>query len=701
MIEAELEREKPIKDKELRDNSQDGNSNKNKEDNVKLQTLYSLRNNFTIIGVTGKHGGGSSGVAKLLSNSNLLEDSKTNLTSLNPNNPEDIKVQIAYNFLAFGNNFKKYEVIDYKFVLLMHLFHESILLTTNEDKNIWKDQAIKKIIEFICQNGKTGAFAQQFENRFKGDDDFSNFKRILSDKGKSWFDALSTINEELNSYLRKNKTNEILYKFYFKFFKGFSEVIFEELFKVCPTKRSRLLHDLGNNLRLYGTVENVDRTDNDTTHIYKVAESINYLIKSHKSHNKETKIVIDSLKNSLELMYFKEKFSAFYMLSVNKDEDDRRKYISTKFNNNEEDEHFKQTYFLGEAEYSGSDFSKGKFAYPDIENCIQKSEYHIYFTDIAKVQKQIIKLLALIEQPGIITPTSAERCMQIAMNAKLNSGCISRQVGAVITDKDYVIKAVGWNDVAKNQLACKLRNADDLVNERNKDHFSDFEISGDVVTGKDKQKFLKLFSEDISQINQQDLGGRNCSFCFKTHLNVYEGEKNQVHTRSLHAEENAMMQIAKNGGEGLKGGILFTTASPCELCSKKAYQLGITKIYYVDPYPGIATKHILKSGVDEDKDPTLELFKGAIGNTFHKLYDSFLPYKDELAIRTGVKPTSPPVTEIASVKAILDRNLGADAKDSFSKFMKDRSDNMDGVLELIKMGLQKIEENRKDDVAGS
>ncbi|MNT22021.1 Cytidine and deoxycytidylate deaminase zinc-binding region [compost metagenome] len=169
-----------------------------------------------------------------------------------------------------------------------------------------------------------------------------------------------------------------------------------------------------------------------------------------------------------------------------------------------------------------------------------------------------------------------------------------------------------------------------------------------------------------------------------------------MHTRSLHAEENAMMQIAKNGGEGLKGGILFTTASPCELCSKKAYQLGITKIYYVDPYPGIATKHILKSGVDEKKDPNLELFKGAIGNTFHKLYDSFLPYKDELAIRTGVKPTSPPVTEIASVKAILDRNLSAESKDSFNEFMKDKSDNMEGVLELIKIGLQTIKENDKN-----
>ncbi|MEZ7526572.1 hypothetical protein [Cloacibacterium normanense] len=696
MNSSKSEKENPLNNEKLQNDPQNENNINNVEDKGKLQTLYSLRNNFTIIGVTGKHGGGSSAVAKLLSNPKLIEDSKTNLSTLNPNNPEDIKVKISYDFLAFGNNFKKYEVIDYKSVLLLHLFHESILLTTNEDKNIWKDKAIEKIIEFICQNGKTGAFAQHFINRFDSNDDFTKLKKILSDKGKGWFDALSNINGELNIYLKKNKTDKILYKFYFKFFKNFSDIIFDELFNVCPTKRSRLLHDLGNNLRLYGTVENLDLKDSDTTHIYKVAESINYLIKSHKSHNKETKIVIDSLKNSLELMYFKEKFAAFYMLSVNKDENERKKYIARKFGDNQEDNHFKETFILGEAEYSGSDFSKGKFAYPDIENCIQKSEYHINYTSDSEVQKQIIKLLALIEQPGIITPTSAERCMQIAMNAKLNSGCISRQVGAVITDKDYVIKAVGWNDVAKNQLPCKLRNAEDLVNAKNNDHFSDFEISGEVVTGKKNQMFFKLFSNDISQIDHKDLGGRNCSFCFKTHLNTYEGEKNQVHTRSLHAEENAMMQIAKNGGEGLKDGILFTTASPCELCSKKAYQLGITKIYYVDPYPGIATKHILKSGVDAKNDPKLELFKGAIGKTFHKLYDSFLPYKDELVIRTGVKPTSPPITEVASVKTILDRNLNGETKEIFNEFMKDKSENMDGVLQLIEIGLKTLKENNKD-----
>ena len=109
--------------------------------------------------------------------------------------------------------------------------------------------------------------------------------------------------------------------------------------------------------------------------------------------------------------------------------------------------------------------------------------------------------------------------------------------------------------------------------------------------------------------------------------NEIDGEKNQVHTRSLHAEENAFLQISKHGGMKLRNGILFTTASPCELCSKKAYQLGISKIVFIDPYPGIATRHTLLVGRNS---PELQLYRGAVGRAYHQLYQPIMPYKDEL-----------------------------------------------------------------------
>ena len=75
---------------------------------------------------------------------------------------------------------------------------------------------------------------------------------------------------------------------------------------------------------------------------------------------------------------------------------------------------------------------------------------------------------------------------------------------------------------------------------------------------------------------------------------------------------------------------MFTTASPCELCAKKAYQLGMTKIFYIDPYPGISMDHILASGAEKQR-PEMVLFTGAIGRAFHNLYTPIAPYKDELS----------------------------------------------------------------------
>lgn len=123
------------------------------------------------------------------------------------------------------------------------------------------------------------------------------------------------------------------------------------------------------------------------------------------------------------------------------------------------------------------------------------------------------------------------------------------------------------------------------------------------------------------------LEGHNISYCFKDLKNEVDFKGNQVHTRSLHAEENAFLQLTKYGSAGIEGGKLYTTASPCELCAKKAYQLGMADVIFIDPYPGIAKDHILNIG---DNVPNLVQFRGAIGRAYHRLYEQVLPLKDEL-----------------------------------------------------------------------
>ncbi|HFD1372059.1 TPA: deoxycytidylate deaminase, partial [Klebsiella quasipneumoniae] len=108
--------------------------------------------------------------------------------------------------------------------------------------------------------------------------------------------------------------------------------------------------------------------------------------------------------------------------------------------------------------------------------------------------------------------------------------------------------------------------------------------------------------------------------------NSIDNKSNQVHTRALHAEENAFLQLVKYGGVGIIGGKLYTTASPCELCAKKAYQLGISEVIFIDPYPGITQEHIISIG---STPPKLVQFRGAIGKAYHRLYEQVIPIKDE------------------------------------------------------------------------
>ena len=584
---------------------------------IDLSKIYELRKSFTIIGLTGRTGAGCSDVAKLLEDGFNQEYYKKPTST--PKNNTDRKYKIVYNYAK--DNFNGYYLIEYKHVLSLFIFNLEI------------EEIQDYITRFIKQN--------------------KNFY----DKLKTCFNQIHPELSEISLLEPNNIDDDEIIKLYTIFksdkFRKCSNNLHESLNKVSPVIRIKILQELSNNIRNGGCATCGD--SNGMVTVYNIVTVINKLIKGHKRENNICKVVIDSLRNPLEIMYLKERYSAFYMMAVNRNEIDLDAKLYGKLNNKKL---FKEIKEIDKIEYKGG--SDTEFYKQNVSECIQKADIHISYLsenqakDFNKgnitngnntspkfsVYSQILKFVSLIEQPGIITPSPEERSMQIAYTAKYNSGCISRQVGAVITDENYSIKAVGWNNTPEGQTPCLLRNANDLIEGKDQTAFSDYE--------KTNKEFNQLFTKKYKKINNKNLKGRNVSFCFKCIQNSIKEGKNQVHTRSLHAEESAFLQITKYGGQGIKGGKLFTTASPCELCSKKAYQLGISVIYYIDPYPGIATDHILYSG---NKPKELRLFHGAIGSAYHKLYSPFMAYKDELSLLTGVE-----IKDYASkIKAELDQ----------------------------------------------
>lgn len=408
---------------------------------------------------------------------------------------------------------------------------------------------------------------------------------------------------------------------------------------------TKILQQVGDNLRKSGNPFSSAHIPNQFYQLpQRIAQLVDLIRHIQNSKEQPAYIVLDALRNPFELLYFRERFAAFYVFAVSSPDEDRKSRLTVRKNYSSKaiDELDAKEYPERGGPLSGYE----AFTSQNIQSCLEKSDIYLTNTgyvptnqevDTLKLALQLIKYFALILHPGLVTPTQGERCMQIAFAVRANSGCISRQVGAVITDEHYSIKAVGWNDVPSGQVPCQLRRATDLLNGLDKEAFSDYENRD--------TKFKNQLNTSYKKYSLVDASGRSSAFCFKTEYNTLIKEKNQVHTRSLHAEENAFLQIVKQGGQGISGGKLYTTASPCELCAKKAFQLGIKYIYYIDPYPGISLTHILAAG-ESNVRPIVELYQGAVGTAYHRLFDPILTFKDELrALMEGKENKIP--TEIA------------------------------------------------------
>lgn len=557
-----------------------------------LKQVFSHRSAFFVIGLTGRTGSGCTTAADLLS-SPRFDDIELPEIPNPPKSQEDRKDRIVREWLK--DNWIPFKKIQVSQVILLLAISDAdrfidILLSLDPDVDVGSVRRIIEPVESVCQK----CISVLSNIRECTDADACTCYDFL-------FDGLSQLSESIKSELNKNEK-----KYY------------TPVFQI-----------LGDNVRKSGSPLS---SEIEPSRLLSLPETISRIIKLARLRNKiknetDNYYVIDALRHPFEIRYLRERISPFYAMAITTDDFDRKIRL-TQLNFSIAD-----ITRLDEKEYPSEIKDKKRrptgyaaFVTQNIQACLEISDTYISNLGRPEVKEtramasQVIRYVALMQRPGMITPTSMERCMHAALSAKINSGCISRQVGAVITDSNYSIKAVGWNDVPKGQVPCLLRNTYFAVTKRmDGKAYSKYEQTEDFV------KELKKSS--LGRIQKSYLNGRNITYCFKTTYNTIKGDNNQVHTRALHAEENAFLQIVKYGGQGIEGGFLFTTASPCELCAKKAYQLGIRRIFFIDPYPGISNDHILSVG---EQPPEVILFSGAIGRAYHNLYEPIMPYKDEL-----------------------------------------------------------------------
>jgi len=583
--------------------------------------IEKLRGEFIIIGLTGAVGSGCSETANFLSQTNIkfkkifnCQMKKKEELIKNYDNLEPYRLKALMWF------YSKYDWKPFKIIkvsnILFSIFLDNVIKKLKINEEVKYQDLINKLEK---EDLKININDEEIKVRkiFK---DLKNLKNInMKDlsliKEIKDYNSLKQINKKLDKidYFIKHfieKNNE-----FFKIFQYFGKKIRE------GTSKKDLLYI---NLKTYGI--------KDIPSVFIIPKIIERIIKLMKEENKKNQFfIIDSLRNIYEIEFFKHKYSAFFLFSILANETYRKERILNNFK-------------LGLSEYEK--IKKFETDTQKINECIGRGDIFINndfnspYKD--KLYYQLLKYIAIIRKPGLFTPTTDERFMQVALTARYNSGCISRQVGAVVVGDDGYIRGFGWNDVPENHIPCTYRTLNELLSCNDEIMFSEYERS---------EKFIK-FVENNYKIKNPDM-----PFCFKDIQNKKELEKqkteiikdkdldftkkdinkilnkikckNPTRERALHAEENAFLQIAKIGGISVRNGTLYTTDSPCQLCSKKSMQLKIKRIVYIDAYPDISTTHTLKSGPKEEQ-PKFEIFKGASRKAYFKLYTPIIGKKEEI-----------------------------------------------------------------------
>lgn len=563
-----------------------------------ISKIYHEREKFMIIGLTGRTGSGCTTAANVLESStpefpllaNFEYKGEQFYQGLDSRRYEILSKYASEKFKSFIS-IKVSDLISSYLLLLTA--DEMIEFAFSQDPRINKDH-----LEKVVRHGK-------FSNNYI----IHKFINILQE--------LLLHNEHPNLEIAELEHFMRFLKLIRKFTRDFKK----ELQEVDNHLYVKVYQAAGNSIRRVCAVEpGYAEMEFNPNAVFHLPETINRTIKIIRKLHKRAFIVIDAIRNPFEAKFFRERYSAFYLISINAPDDDRKSYLQNvhKFSVDEFDQ-------LEKRESGKTTVNDADFISQNVQRCIEISDIHIFnprneLENNNVLKAQLAWYFSLMLHPGLTTPTALERVMQIAYTAKSNSGCISRQVGAVVTDQNNSIKAVGWNDVAKGQVPCALRSLPGLLNDFDAITYSEYERNNKEFRNTARKELIKLTDKDGT-------AGKNLSYCFKDLKNSIDLKGNQVHTRSLHAEENAFLQLAKYGSAAIEGGKLFTTASPCELCAKKAYQLGIKEIVYIDPYPGIAKDHIISIG---SNPPALTQFRGAVGRGYYQLYDPTLSYKDEL-----------------------------------------------------------------------
>jgi len=301
--------------------------------------------------------------------------------------------------------------------------------------------------------------------------------------------------------------------------------------------------------------------------------------------------IIDSLKNFEELKLLRSIYGdIFYLFSIFSPEKERKENLLSKGLSQPESDELIET-----DEYENNKHGQ------NVRNTFIDGDFFVRISNNTKnkIETKIERYIHLIFETEIITPNSDETAMYHARSVAGNSACLSRQVGATITNKDGVVIARGWNDVPKA--------GGNLYQESDEKSNRCFE-KGFCSNVTHRNKIFEEIATEIEKIvGEKKTIGLSTKKSDKTLkiLDVLKKSKFKniiEYSRSIHAEMHAIIIGSQMTSNKMINGNLYCTTYPCHNCARHIILAGIKNIYYIEPYKKSLGMELHGDALTEDEN---------------------------------------------------------------------------------------------------
>lgn len=209
------------------------------------------------------------------------------------------------------------------------------------------------------------------------------------------------------------------------------------------------------------------------------------------------------------------------------------------------------------------------------------------------LEQRVERFVHLMLGFKVITPTKNETAMYAAAMASANSACLSRQVGACVTDADGNVLSVGWNDVPA-PYGGLYDGADPESDHRCWNH------GAACANDAEKDLLSKEILDSLGELVPPDKHEEA-----RTMIRESDRLKSLIEfSRAIHAEMHAIINAGQAFGGKLQGGRLFATTYPCHSCARHIVAAGITEVYFIEPYVKSLALKLHSDALTEDENDT-------------------------------------------------------------------------------------------------